>query len=112
MTKDEVNIKIAESLGWISYPHSVYGFPLWHHTKHGEPKNVDLGLETEFLPNFYEDLNACASFEATLTYEEKEEYVNLLINPMSGLSSECDACFSTAPQRCRAYLTIKGLYTP
>ena len=86
------------------------------------------GEETVFNlhPNYPLDLNACASFEATLTDEEKPSYVRCLnaSHPTSDifypdqaergfnnkLAGEVFGLVSTtARQRCLAYLKTKGL---
>lgn len=56
------------------------------------------------LPDYENSLDACAQFEAGLTKEQREIYVDFLIDPTSGQCSEWDACSASPHKRCLAYL--------
>ena len=104
MTPEEINIAIAKSLGW-----------------HGNIKNIDdvvFGRPSNTtdryipIPDYHSSLDACAEFEATMDKQEQSDYICAL----GGLCQEPDlddwagVCFATAPQRCEAYLKLKGLW--
>ncbi len=122
MTPEKQRVAIAEACGWTSYPH--------------EPKkcfNPDgLSCYWSDAPDFLNDLNACAQFEATLTEREGFDYVWILAqlcNPNEFAEdqsirsrSSCDSwleepiheAFKTAcakpAMRCEAFLRVKGLW--
>lgn len=122
-TDEEIRIKVAEACGWKPYkPITHDGWPLLM-TPPGKP-NKEGWLEP--IHNYPADLNACASFESTLTDEEKPCYVKWLnaSHPTSdifypdqsergfnnNLAREVFGLVSaTASQRCLAYLKTKGL---
>lgn len=108
-TDEEIRIKVAEAHGTMRWSYAL-------------PTKC-IGAS---VPNYPEDLNACASFEATLTDEEKPCYVGWLnaSHPTSDifypdqsergfnnkLAREVFGLVSaTARQRCLAYLKTKGL---
>lgn len=96
MTPDEIRIAVAECLGW-EFPSNLilcsdgrWGF------KQGRQ-------ESDKVPDYPNDLNACAEFEATLTSQERETYA-------FWLAHICDFgtyIFATALQRCEAFLRTK-----
>jgi hypothetical protein len=119
-TPEEINNAIADMCGsHIGYATGVitnkeeriYAFP-W--------------LDAPSLtPNFYGDLNACALFEAVLTPKEKAVYGDVLNNIIQAFDNDyytgwsgstnftfCEAitaiATATAPQRCEAFLKVKG----
>ena len=105
LTDEEIRIKVAKSIGWVDIWKRQCGHNL------GAPGAFDwVGREkpggAEYvLPNYPEDLNACAEFEKTLTNEELWQIDAILFN-----LPDCRAPFvATARQRCLAYLKTKGL---
>jgi hypothetical protein len=69
---DKIRIAIAEAIGWrriIYYRHKLRGISPNHP-----------GELTSPLPNWPEDLNACAQFEAGLTKEQQHSYQNELVS--------------------------------
>ncbi len=66
----------------------------------------------QHIPDYFQDLNACASFEATLQPHEERLFdieLGLVCYPSYNQYAKNHA---TAPQRCEAYLRVKGIYTP
>ncbi len=100
MTPENMRIAIAESLGLTCDKDGNWSLPTGHYCPNGTP------------PNYPEDLNACASFEATLGYDERREYQKWLeLNWMEGSTLTWTVIHATAPQRCEAYLRTKALWT-
>ena len=105
MTPEEINTLIAESLGWTVFHGTLCAvLP----DKNGEPEPEPVAP----LPDYHSSLDACAEFEATMDKQEQSDYICAL----GGLCQEPDlddwagVCFATAPQRCEAYLKLKGLW--
>ncbi len=69
------------------------------------PNEADYGFET--LPNYPEDLNACADFEESLSLYEQTEYKKHLIEVTD--STEFLLLHAKPAQRCAAYLRVKGV---
>lgn len=103
MSPQEMNIKIAESLGWLKCERlgrEVYYDPTGGHVLPHE------------LPNYYADLNACHEMEEKLTEKEEAGYFlelqKIIVPPYLKHFAPCIR--ATAPQRCEAYLRVKGLW--
>lgn len=100
---DEINRAIAELCGWTKIEPIGIGY---------SPKLVWLSI-----PNYHGSLDACAQFEATLTDDETREYerqldvVTLPRNGESILAVTSHSWHATAPQRCEAFLKVKGNFT-
>lgn len=68
------------------------------------------------IPNYPEDLNACAEMERTLTIEESRKYEEVLEVVVNEAFIRNESCFvfpawhATALQRCEAFLKVKGLW--
>lgn len=99
MTDEQINIAIAESLGWESCGMASSGKLMGYKTE-----------EWEQLPNYTADLNACHEFEKTVMLNSHTR-----LNYLSWLGWENDyastvfACVhATARQRCEAYLRTLG----
>ena len=96
LTDEEIRIKVAEAHGTMRWSYAL-------------PTKC-IGAN---VPNYPEDLNACASFEATLTDAEHLRYRVQLWNVVitEGDETTWDRQFvsATARQRCLAYLKTKGL---
>lgn len=84
LTQEEKRIKIAEACGWSQIENrntidagggSIYGYP---------PKNAVIGKK-EHLPRFFNDLNAMAEAEKTMSNEDFTEYHRQLY-----LATKCD----------------------
>ena len=114
MTPTETNRAIAE----IVKPESVARtIPITSDVS----TNATAGTLTVTLrPNYHASLDACAGFEATLkTDAERDAYGEALWSVMFPKSSAaryydfdgeiaCDCATATAPQRCEAFLRLKG----
>jgi uncharacterized protein Smg (DUF494 family) len=95
MTDEQINIAIAESLGWESCGMASTGKMMGYKTE-----------EWEQLPNYTADLNAMHEAEKVLTAEQRKSYINCIFNlPVS----ECESnAFATAAQRAEAFLRVIG----
>lgn len=72
---------------------------------------TDSGLVTDIL----NDLNACAEFEKTLTWDESVSYRLLLAKNSDGRNAkyptaEAAMCHATAQERCDGFCKLKGLW--
>lgn len=121
---EEIRIKVAEAMGLDATTKTIcpfckgntpyeagddYGITIWAKCKKcnntGKVEPYHTGL-----PNYPADLNACASFEATLTDEEHREFRNQLGEVVGDVALFCRKMISaTAHQRCLAYLKTKGI---
>ena len=105
MTDEQMRIAIADACGIAVYEEPD-GSGLW--SCKGSYKT---GISKEHaqrvsLPNYLNNLNACAEFEKTLTDEEHNHYRAHIY----GMTFNPRECFSaTARQRCIAFLKTKGI---
>jgi hypothetical protein len=103
MTDEQMRIKIAEACGWSKV-------------------DGDNGLRPDgiftVLPDYLNDRNACAEFEATLTDMEQDEYYRHLVTLCNEAAREqrnfrLVSIFyqitATARQRSLAFLKTKGI---
>lgn len=110
MTPAEINREIALLLGWVVNGSTNMG----DGNLYKKPLSMEF-VTVELLPNWYGDLNACAEFEASLNSDEQLQYASL-IDRQKIVSFQDDytnriawkLITATAPQRCQAYLTLKG----
>lgn len=102
MTNEEIRIKLAESLAWRKTP---FGDSIGDHPRTWRTLSD--------LPNYPESLDACAEFEATLTWKEHLSFRKHLWDIVITLGPEdtWDRQFvsADAKTRCLAYLKTKGL---
>lgn len=63
----------------------------------------------DVLPNYPEDLNACAEFEATLTDHELMLMHHRVTKTLRQMKDHRPAWRAPAKVRCLAYLKVKGL---
>ena len=108
MTDEQINIAIAESLGWESCGMASTGKLMGYKTE-----------EWEQLPNYTADLNACVEFVKTLSDDQRREYILRLCLGDDWRSGEinvhsCIYAESAPPRdRCETYLrTIRKEVTP
>lgn len=122
MTTTAIRIACAEACGW-----QRCRIPM--QSKHDpEPRGWALNGKAGWSavsrpPDFPNDLNACAQFEATLTDEEYHAFT-LRLSEISwrehpnqtddkAYKSRLRASFSASPNsRCEAFLKVKGLWRP
>lgn len=110
MTPDEMRVRILTLMGW-GFSHYIGETPLGF-----EPGEANPSM-TQDLPNYPASLDACAEFEATLTDKDRTAYQNTLAMLCGGLREDDggqfvnhrDAISATAPQRCEAFLRVKGV---
>lgn len=98
MSPDAINVAISEECGWeiqkISGRITNLGW-----------KTVDEDEQSTPFPSYFSDLNACAEMEATLT---DEEYALFKKHLCDAIGSGFRIVSATAPQRCEAFLRVKG----
>ena len=107
LTDDQIRIKCAEAMGWRCISSHTVG-------RSGKQRDVIKGKEPRScmqkeLPAYAADLNACAEFRASLTEEERTNYVFAL----SDIATQpgdmgWGVANATARQHCLAFLTVKG----
>jgi len=106
MTPEQINVAVAEALGWKKI--TCGGIICWE-TPSGNPR----------IPNFYSSLDACAEMERTLNgssddeESERTKYGDILTWVVYETDSPnavytVDLATATAPQRCEAFLRVKG----
>lgn len=116
MSDEQMRIAIADACGIAVYEEPD-GSGLW--SCKGSYKT---GISKEHaqrvsLPDYLNDLNACAEFEATLTDDELWEYSKLLMDyrqaangfPLASRSEVLKLQKATVRQRCIAFLKTKGI---
>lgn len=129
MTDEQINIAIAESLGWKVRWQNQGGAPTLENKPAGHcwavwtnPNGwgLDSNYDPIFPPNYTSDLNACHEFERMLTIKQSSDYVwNLnhyhptaTIHDFDDLTEMRTEAFkivnATARQRCEAYLITLG----
>ena len=120
MTPTEINIAIAEAVGFQFYTDGTEtvlvapGADEWMKSgkwakiwKRGDGRPAAPITCLGAIPNYAADLNACAEFEKTLTDEDKITYLRFL---NKGDFSYRRLAFATAIQRCEAFLRTIGKY--
>ncbi len=118
MTNQEINIAIAEEMGWTDVHFSLASFiesVLGERCIIGIPPGCKVHKQA---PSYTSDLNACAEMWLSLkTRHERfrfhEELRRAVINSGGHASStdgDIDCCCenATALQRCEAFLRVKG----
>lgn len=104
MTDQQINIAIAESLGFTNCETFINLKSIW-----AEKNGID-----QVIPNYTSDLNACHEFEKTLDDELDLDYSQNLESVTGtrwGANNSYDMSkyrSSTARQRCEAYLRTIG----
>ena len=103
MTDEQMRIKIAEACGWKALEYEDF-------SKYGVPCFMLMGSNNTGTrlapPDYLNDLNACAEFEAMLTSAERFTYL-VELNKLCG--DEPSAVWATARQRAEAFLKTKGI---
>lgn len=113
MTDEQMRIAIAEACGWKVINDTLCNVKP---DKNGDP-------EIEFiapLPDYLNDLNACAEFEAMLTDKEWNIYSAEIVSlPLWNRTTDTvkhipqatarQRCINFARQRCIAFLKTKGI---
>lgn len=105
--KEELRVKVARAAGLDLQNNPTYG---------GDGELHDswsLGIEGDKaipIPDYPSSLDACAEFEKTLTADDRVNYVNQLyfVTFTPGQDRDFGVVFSTAEQRCLAFLKAKG----
>lgn len=73
MSEEEINIAIAESLGWKECQHCiVHGYKTWRYP-------TDNGC-ADALPNYTTDLNAMREAKNALTNKQKRKWGEIAVN--------------------------------
>lgn len=98
-----MRIKIAEACGWHEEKEpvgSANATAWWHHNDRYPSYLMP-------VPDYLNDLNACAEFEAMLTSAERFTYI-VELNKLCG--DEPSAVWATARQRAEAFLKTLNLW--
>lgn len=119
MSDEEIRIAIATQLGWKWDDQTVYAPP-----DSSRWARVGFNGDDELfrvLPDYPNDLNACAQFEKGLSHGQQLVYWNQIENVIwtpilvdypdandSEQNRKLTVLFSTAKQRCKAYLKTIG----
>ncbi len=136
MSPEEINVKIAESLGvnrlryrfWYNGHDNKKPYMAGFKTREEAEINrnghikwgcgeVESYMDNSRVCNFHSSLDACAQFEAGLTRQEYWNYADIHLreivmknnNAIRGSEEPASFACATAPQRCLAYLKTKGL---
>ena len=116
LTDDEIRVRVAELMGWREIPWSELTNP----REAREQKLFCRSNEDhrcEWLPNYPADLNACASFEATLTREQCQAYNRKLMETVTERpdteQQSLRWSWGRPPRaRCEAFLAVMQPETP
>lgn len=103
MSDEQMRIKIAEACGWHEEKEpvgSANATAWWHHNDRYPSYLMP-------VPDYLNDLNACAEFEAMLTSAERFTYI-VELNKLCG--DEPSAVWATARQRAEAFLKTLNLW--
>jgi hypothetical protein len=103
MTDEQMKISIAESVGYkeLFMDNGKSMIP-----QRWESPYDEFCYVAERLPDYFNDRNACAEFEKTLTDAEHDAY-RAHIWEMTFMPRDCFS--ATARQRCLAFLKTKGI---
>lgn len=106
MTDEQINIAIAESLGWKYETRRMMGYGgMSSATAYYWTKNGSIGE----IPNYTADLNACHEFEKKLSLKDRNVYTSWLYESSLNLGlATWESAHATARQRCEAYLRTIG----
>lgn len=103
ITPTELRVRVATILGFSNIEGSAYGDEMYG----------DRELGKELLPDYCNDLNACAEFEKILlaNHEQGARYRAKLSANSDGrnamfLTAEAAMCHATAAQRCQAFVKL------
>jgi hypothetical protein len=102
MTKQEINIAVAEACGLKSFREEE--FP---HRKMWRRVEGECYYTAYDLPDYWNDQNAIAAAWGTLTKREKFIACNHLVNDCGGIEEAIEA---VPMKRCKAFLRCKGLW--
>lgn len=126
MNSEKIRIRVAEACGWKPGEDDRMrdGTYRWDVRRNGTifgSKPMTYLDSDEFcgsylcdqrVPDYPNDLNACAEFERTLTQDERITYKRFLylivLDDPGNLDN--DTTFAMARQRCEAFLRTKGLW--
>lgn len=109
MNAQEINWAVAECMGWKQKRVRFGCAP--------EVLRWGLGAKlVEHIPNFFADLNACREMEETLEHPEAYAFrlAPILLRDKSASNMDGTTAWhfafthATAPQRCEAFLRVKG----
>jgi hypothetical protein len=112
MTKEQINIAIAQACGFYQEEPWLDGRECWGHKNH--PPHVGF----EQIPDYCNDLNAMHEAEATLDFEQAElfedELCDVTFKNNDGLENPLpcrfSVCHATAKQRAEAFLRTLNLW--
>jgi hypothetical protein len=108
----QLQIRVAELLGWKVYDSRSVGFVLESPTgnKWAQFSTAEIAWGASCIPDYPFDLNACHEAERTLTEEQKWTQIKLIVSwepsslPILSRSEALTLATATAEQRCRAFV--------
>ena len=123
VTPEEINKAIAEACGWKLIKGDFVSWGKVAEREGGKttawrnPQGICYEPCLQHIPNYHGDLNACHEMERTLTDQSAQvSYCDTLFRVIhktrvvgTGVG-EFDKITATAPQRCEAFLRVKGLW--
>jgi hypothetical protein len=123
MSEQEQRIAIAEVLGWKGpkHPGTLDRIKTWPFSHDKELWVIDPSgaiVSVHSIPDYPHDLNACHEMEKTLKPSMRFRYVRL-IERIAAQANGFEVCkqqmddavvFTTAPQRCEAFLRTFNLW--
>lgn len=117
MTDEQINIAIAESLGYMDiYRCGSSGKRTEQGLLHGkmlcgtlDQPSPNYGREYVFIKRYTADLNACHELEKKLSLKDRNVYTSWLYESSLNLGlATWESAHATARQRCEAYLRTIG----
>lgn len=117
MTDEQMRIAIAEACGWSEIDRYIGQEKMPEGLLKGQNPKYKGGKKEE-LPDYLNDLNACAEFEKTLNAAEQDAYWCQIVNLCNEAAREQKKfelvgifyqITATARQRCIACLKTKGM---
>jgi hypothetical protein len=122
MEPEQINEEVARACGWTK--HKIDYAPIGGGSVFETfwlPPGVDINTLTaegiawgpshgRSVPNYFGDLNHCAEMEMTLTPDGRYEYM-LELARVCQVGATSYHVFSSAPQRCEAFLRTKELWS-
>lgn len=112
-TQNALRVRVAELCGWTHLSDIIDIIPTRRHWwPPGKQNSLD-SRDLTYLPDYPNDLNACAEFEETLTpnqlwyYDHRLSEIVEKERPCSTFNQRQDYLWhATAKQRCRAFVKV------
>lgn len=103
LSDEQLRVAVAEVMGWINQGRAKRVPALLFRWVNPATREV---VDESALPNYPASLDACATFETTLVPDQRQTYIAHLIDIVhDDIATNRGIVFSTARQRCLAYLS-------